>query len=373
MADKTTAAEGMEILSGNEAIARGAWEAGVKLASAYPGTPSTEILETLVDYDDIYCEWSPNEKVAVEVGAGAAFGGGRTLVCMKHVGLNVAADPFFSTSYTGVEAGLVIVTADDPGMHSSQDEQDNRNYAKFTRTPILEPSDSEEARAFTVAAFELSEKFDTPVLLRMVTRTSHSKSLVKLGERIPPKPVTAFRREWTKYIMMPANARVRHRVVEQRVLDLKEYAETCEFNRMEMGDTKVGIITSGATYGYLREALPSASFLKIGMPYPLPKKLIADFRAKVDKLYVVEESDPFMEEAIRLMGIKLDGGKELNTLQGELDARIVAASLDKAGVAGVEPRPSPRTAPCGSGLARQAADVLPGLFASGRVLDTQQA
>jgi indolepyruvate ferredoxin oxidoreductase alpha subunit len=335
MADKTTTVEGMEILSGNEAIARGAWEAGLKLASAYPGTPSTEILETLAEYDDVYCEWSPNEKVAMEVGVGAALAGGRALVCMKHVGLNVAADPFFSSSYIGVEAGLVVVTADDPGMHSSQNEQDNRNYAKFTRTPILEPSDSEEARAFTIAAFELSEKFDTPVLLRMVTRTSHSKSLVKVGERTPPKPTPAFRREWTKYIMMPVNARTRHKVVEQRVLDLKEYAEDCLFNTVEMGGTKVGIITSGATYGYLREALPGASFLKIGMPYPLPKKLIEDFRAKVDKLYVVEESDPFMEDAIRLMGIKIDGGKELNTLQGELDARIVAASLAKAGISGV--------------------------------------
>jgi indolepyruvate ferredoxin oxidoreductase alpha subunit len=335
MVDKTTTAEGIEILSGNEAIARGAWEAGLKLAAAYPGTPSTEILETLADYDDVYCEWSPNEKVAVEVGVGAALAGGRALVCMKHVGLNVAADPFFSSSYVGVEAGLVIVTADDPGMHSSQDEQDNRNYAKFARVPMVEPSDSEEARAYTMGAFELSERFDTPVLLRMTTRTSHSKSLVKVGERTPPKPVTAFRREWTKYIMMPANARVRHRMVEQRVLDLAEYAEDCPFNRVEMGDPKVGIITAGPIYGYVREALPNASVLKIGMVYPLPKKLIADFRSKVEKLYVVEESDPFMEEAIRLMGVRLDGGKELNTLQGELSSRIVAQSLKKAGVAGV--------------------------------------
>jgi indolepyruvate ferredoxin oxidoreductase alpha subunit len=335
MTDKTTATEAVEILSGNEAIARGAWEAGAKLASAYPGTPSTEILETLAGYEDIYCEWSPNEKVAVEVGVGAALAGGRALVCMKHVGLNVAADPFFSSSYIGVEAGLVIVTADDPGMHSSQGEQDNRNYAKFARVPIVEPSDSEEARAFTIAAFELSEQFDTPVLLRMTTRTSHSKSLVKVGERTPPKPAAEFRREWTKYIMMPANARVRHVVVEQRALDLAEYAEYCPFNRVEMGDPKVGIITSGAIYGYAREALPGASFLKIGMAYPLPKRLIAGFRSKVDKLYIVEESDPFMEEAIRLMGIKIDGGKELNTLQGELNARLVAQSLAKAGVPGL--------------------------------------
>jgi indolepyruvate ferredoxin oxidoreductase alpha subunit len=332
MTDKTATAEAVEILSGNEGIARGAWEAGVKLAAAYPGTPSTEILETLAEYEDVYCEWSPNEKVAMEVGVGASIAGGRTLVCMKHVGLNVAADPFFSASYIGVEGGLVVVTADDPGMHSSQDEQDNRNYAKFTRVPLLEPSDSQEALDFTVAAFEVSERFDTPVMLRMTTRTSHSKSLVKLGKRQELKPVTELKRDWTKYIMMPANARVRHRKVEQRLLDVAEYAETCPFNRMEMGDPKVGIITSGAIYGYAREALPGASFLKIGMPFPLPKKLIADFRSKVERLYVVEESDPFMEEAIRLMGVKIDGGKELNSLLGELDARLVAQSLAKAGV-----------------------------------------
>ena len=337
MAEKTVAGEAAEILSGNEAIARGAWEAGIKLAAAYPGTPSTEILETLADYEDVYCEWSPNEKVAMEVGVGAAIAGGRALVCMKHVGLNVAADPFFSASYIGVEAGMVVVTADDPGMHSSQDEQDNRNYAKFTRVPLLEPSDSGEAREFTVAAFALSESFDTPVLLRMTTRTSHSKSLVRMGERTKPRPIKEFRRDWTKYIMMPANARVRHRIVEERVLKLAEFAETCPFNRVEMGDPRVGIITSGAIYGYAREVLPGASFLKIGMPFPLPKRLIADFRSKVEKLYVVEESDPFMEEAIRLMGIKIDGGKELNTLLGELDSRLVAKSLAKAGVPGVNP------------------------------------
>ena len=342
MADKTTTAEAVEILSGNEAIARGAWEAGVKLAAAYPGTPSTEILETLAEYEDVYCEWSPNEKVAMEVGVGASIAGARTLVCMKHVGLNVAADPFFSASYVGVEGGLVVVSADDPGMHSSQDEQDNRNYAKFTRVPLVEPSDSAEAREFTVAAFELSERFDTPVMLRMTTRTSHSKSLVELGERQEPKPVTELKRDWTKYIMMPANARVRHRIVEQRLLDLAEYAETCPFNRVEMGDPEVGIITSGAIYGYAREALPGASFLKIGMTFPLPKKLIADFRSKVDKLYVVEESDPFMEEAIRLMGIKIDGGKELNSLLGELDARLVAQVAGQGRRPGCEPRPAPR-------------------------------
>jgi len=335
MAGKVETSAAVEILSGNEAIARGAWEAGVRLASAYPGTPSTEILEALAGYEGVYCEWSPNEKVAMEVGIGASMAGGRALVCMKHVGLNVAADPFFSSSYVGLEAGIVVVSADDPGMHSSQDEQDNRTYAKFARVPLLEPSDSGEAKEFMATAYELSERFDTPVLLRTTTRTSHSKSIVPLGERIPTKPVTQVRRDWNKYLMMPQNAITRHLVVEQRAVDLAEYAETCPLNRMEMGDPRVGIITSGAIYGYAREAAPEASFLKLGLTYPLPKKLIADFRSKVEKLYVVEELDPFLEEAIRLMGIKVDGGKELNTLQGELNARSVAASLAKVGVPGV--------------------------------------
>ncbi len=337
MTKKVETQEAVEILSGNEAIARGAWEAGVKLAAAYPGTPSTEILEAMAGYEGVYCEWSPNEKVAMEVGIGASMAGGRALVCMKHVGLNVAADPFFSSSYVGSEAGLVVVSSDDPGMHSSQDEQDNRNYARFTRVPLLEPSDSGEAKEFMIAAYELSERFDTPVLFRTTTRTSHSKSLVKLGERNAPRPVTELKRDITKYLMMPANATIRHPLVEQRVLDLAEYAEDCPFNRVEMGDTRVGIVTSGAIYGYAREAVPDASFLKLGLTFPLPKKLIADFRAKVDKLYVVEESDPFLEEAIRLMGIQIDGGKELNTLLGELNARSVAESLAKAGVPGVNP------------------------------------
>jgi indolepyruvate ferredoxin oxidoreductase alpha subunit len=336
MSSKVETLEALEILSGNEAIARGAWEAGIKLAAAYPGTPSTEILESLAEYDEVYCEWSPNEKVAMEVGIGASLAGGRALVAMKHVGLNVAADPFFSSSYVGIEAGIVIVSADDPGMHSSQDEQDNRNYAKFARVPVMEPADSGEAREFTIAAFELSERFDTPVLIRTTTRTSHSKSLVRMGERTPPKAVTALKRDWAKYVMMPANATVRHRLLEQRLLDLAEYAENCSFNRVEMGDTRVGIITSGATYGCVREALPQASYLKLGLTFPLPKKLVADFRSRVDKLYVVEELDPFLEEAIRLMGITIDGGKEMNTLLGELNARLVAESFAKAGVPGVD-------------------------------------
>lgn len=325
----------VEILSGNEAIARGAWEAGVKLAAAYPGTPSTEILEEMATYKEVYSEWSPNEKVAMEVGIGASMAGGRALVCMKHVGLNVASDPFFSSSYVGLEAGVVVVSADDPGMHSSQDEQDNRNYAKFARVPLLEPADSGEAKDFMKAAFELSERFDTPVLFRTTTRISHSKSLVELGERVEAEPVVKLKRNWTKYTMMPANALARHPVVEQRALDLAAYAEECPFNRIEMGDPRVGVITSGSAYGYTREALPDASYLKLGMTFPLPQKMIAEFRSKVEKLYIVEESDPFLEEAIRLMGIQIDGGKELNTLLGEISPGLVARSLARAGVPGV--------------------------------------
>jgi indolepyruvate ferredoxin oxidoreductase alpha subunit len=348
------------ILSGNEAIARGAWEAGVKLGAAYPGTPSTEILEELAKYKDVYCEWSPNEKVAVEVGIGASMAGGRAIVCMKHVGLNVAADPFFSSSYVGLEAGLVVVSADDPGMHSSQDEQDNRNYAKFARVPLLEPSDSAEAKEFVKAAFELSERFDTPVLLRTTTRTSHSKSLVELGDRVETEPVVKLKRNWTKYTMMPQNALARHPLVEQRVRDLAEYAEDCPFNRIEMGDPRVGIITSGVAYAYTREAVPGASFLKLGLTFPLPKKMVAKFRSLVDKLYVVEESDPFLEEAVRLMGVEIDGGKELNTLLGEISPSSIAQSLAKAGVPGVNQALLAEVRPPAEGLPGRPPTLCPG-------------
>ena len=323
-----------EILSGNEAIARGAWEAGVRLAAAYPGTPSTEILENIAKYDGIYAEWSPNEKVAMEVGTGASWAGARVLVCMKHVGLNVAADPFFSVANTGVEGGMVIVSADDPGMHSSQDEQDNRNYAKFAKIPVIEPSDSGEAKEYLKLAYELSERFDTPVLFRTTTRTSHSKSMVELGERPELQPLTKMTKNWTKYTMMPQNAMVKHPLVEQRLLDLAEYAETSPLNRMEMGDPRVGILTSGAAYSYAREAFPGASFLKLGMTYPVPERLIADFRSKVEKLYVIEELDPFLEEILKVKGIKIDGGKDLIPVCGEIDPGLVARALGAAGVPG---------------------------------------
>ncbi len=325
----------VEILSANEAIARGAWEAGVRVASAYPGTPSTEILEAVAQYPEIYSEWSPNEKVAMEVAIGASMAGARALVCMKHVGLNVAADPFFSASYIGVEGGLVVVSADDPGMHSSQDEQDNRNYAKFAKMPLIEPSDSAEAKDYLVLAYELSERFDTPVLFRTTTRTSHSKSIVELRERPELEPITKLQRNWTKYTMMPANAIVRHPVVEQRLLDLAQYAESSLLNRIEMGDPRTGIVTSGAAYGYAREAFPEASFLKLGMTYPLPAKLIAEFRGKVERLYVVEELDPFLEDLIELMGVKVDGGKNVISILGELDPGIIARALAADGVLGV--------------------------------------
>jgi indolepyruvate ferredoxin oxidoreductase alpha subunit len=335
-AERAAGARERVILSGNEALARGAWEAGVRFASAYPGTPSTEILESLVRYEEVYCEWAPNEKVAIEAATGASLAGARALACMKHVGLNVSADPFFSASHIGVNGGFVIVSADDPAMHSSQDEQDNRQYARFAKMPMVEPSEAEEAREYIRAAYELSEMFDAPVLLRMTTRTSHSQGVVEFGERGPVlEPLTTLDRDPSKNLMMPHNARRRHAFIEQRLLDIADWAETTTLNRVEMGDPRVGIVTSGAAYGSAREAFPGASFLKLGLTYPLPRKLIADFRARVDKLYVVEELDPFLEELIRLQGIQVDGGKDVLPLLGEFDPGLVARSLSAAGVPGV--------------------------------------
>jgi indolepyruvate ferredoxin oxidoreductase alpha subunit len=310
-------AEKRVLLSGNEAIARGAFESGVKVATAYPGTPSTEILESLRSYPGLHAEWSPNEKVALETGMGAAFGGVRALVVMKHVGVNVAADPLFTLSYTGLRGGLVLVTADDPEMHSSQNEQDNRNYAKFAKVPMLEPSDSQEAKDFVKVAFELSEKFDTPVMLRTTTRVSHSKSIVFLEEpaELPLRPKLV--KEPMKFVMLPANARKRHPVVEKRMEELARFAETFQGNRLEWGDLKVGIITSGISYQYAKEILPEASYLKLGMVYPLPKEMIQSFASRVEKLLVVEELDPFIEEQVRAMGIDVRG-KNFFPLCGEL-------------------------------------------------------
>ncbi|HEX2768528.1 MAG TPA: indolepyruvate ferredoxin oxidoreductase subunit alpha [Geobacteraceae bacterium] len=324
------------ILSGNEAIARGAFEAGVKVATAYPGTPSTEILENIIQYEGINASWSPNEKVSLDIGIGASFGGGRALVAMKHVGVNVAADPLFTLSYTGVNGGLVLVTADDPEMHSSQNEQDNRNYAKFVKVPMLEPADSQECKDFTRLAFEISEQFDTPVMLRTTTRISHSKSIVELGEPVQGLPEPKLVRNAAKLVMLPGNARVRHPLVEERVKKLGEYGTNSDINRVEMRSKAIGVITSGVPYQYVREVLPDASTLKLGMIYPLPMELIREFASRVKKLYVVEELDPFIEEQVRAAGITVIG-KELLPICGELTPGRIRDAFVEAGVVGADP------------------------------------
>ncbi len=304
------------LMIGNEAVSRGLYEGGIGLVSSYPGTPSTEITEFLSKYDDIHSEWAPNEKVAMEVAFGASLSGIRSACAMKHVGLNVAADPLFTLSYTGVNAGMVVCVADDPAIHSSQNEQDSRHYAIAAKVPMLEPSDSRESLEFAKAAFELSEKFDTPVLLRMCTRVSHSQSLVETGERIPC-PQKPYDKNPSKYVMMPSNAIKRHVFVEERTKKLIEFAETCPFNRVEKGGDEIGIITSGTAYQYVKEVFgDSVSVLKIGMPNPLPKKLILDFANNVKKLYVFEELDPVIETHCRNLGLK-PVGKEIFSMLGE--------------------------------------------------------
>lgn len=322
-----------EILSGNEAIARGAYEAGVRVASAYPGTPSTEILENVVTYPGIDTSWAPNEKVALEVGIGASFGGARALVTMKHVGVNVAADPLFTLSYTGVNGGLVLVSADDPEMHSSQNEQDNRNYARFAKIPMLEPADSRECKEFTQLAFELSERFDTPVMLRTTTRTSHGKSIVELAEPVADLPQPQLVRNAAKLVMLPGNAKIRHPLIEERTRKLSEYGNTAAVNRVELRDTAIGIITSGVPYQYVREVLPQASTLKLGLVHPLPADLIREFASKVKRLFVVEELDPFFEDQIRAMGIHVVG-KEILPVCGELSPGIVRNAFSGIGIVG---------------------------------------
>ncbi len=314
-----------EIMLGNEAFARGAYEAGVGVVSSYPGTPSTEITENIVHYEGVYAEWAPNEKVALEVACGASFGGARALCCMKHVGLNVAADPLFTASYTGVNGGLVIIVADDPGMHSSQNEQDSRFYARSAHLPMLEPSDAQEAKDFMSAAYDLSEKFDTPVLVRSTTRISHSRGLVEPGERKPAE-LKPYEKNIGKYVMMPGMAKARHIIVEKRTADLAEFADSFALNKIEMNDSKIGVVTSGICYDYVKEALPNASVLKLGMVYPLPKKLIADFASKVEKLYVIEELEPFIENQIKTMGIAVTG-KDIFTLQGEYSVNLIKKQL----------------------------------------------
>lgn len=311
-----------KLLIGNEAVARGLYEAGLRVASSYPGTPSTEITECVAKYDEIYSEWAPNEKVAMEVAIGAAIAGARSFCAMKHVGLNVAADPLFTASYTGINAGMVIAVADDPGMHSSQNEQDSRHYAKASKIMMLEPSDSNECLQYAKLAFELSEKFDTPVILRLTTRVAHSRSLATVSERVD-NGLLEYKKDPMKYVMMPGMAIKKHIVVEQRILDQVAWAETAEINTEEINSAEIGVITSGITYQYAKEALgKNASYLKLGCVYPLPVEKIKAFAAKCKKVYVLEELDPFMEEHCKQNGIEVIG-KEAFTLQGEYSQSLI--------------------------------------------------
>lgn len=337
-----------KLLLGDFAVARGAWEAGVKVAAAYPGTPSTEITEELARYDDVYSEWSPNEKVALEVGIGASIRGARTIVSMKHVGLNVACDPLFTASYTGVNGGLVVAVADDPSVFSSQNEQDTRLTAVSAQIPVLEPSDSMEAKEFAKLAFELSEQYDTPVILRLTTRVAHSQSLVELGER-QELPLRAYTKDIAKYVMMPANARVKHTVVEERMAKMSADANRFAINRIEMGDTKLGIICSGGVYEYVKEALPEASVLKLGMVYPLPYEMIEKFAASVDRCIVAEELAPHIETLVKAHGIEVEG-KNIFPRCGEFSAnlirRCILGKADTVAAAQVPARPPVLCAGC---------------------------
>lgn len=314
-------------MSGNEAIALGAYEAGVHVASGYPGTPSTEIMENLSRYEGVYTEWAPNEKVGLEVAIGASFAGGRALATMKHVGVNVAADPLFTASYTGGRGGLVIISADDPEMHSSQNEQDNRNYACAAKVPMLEPSEPAEAKEYLKTAYRLSEELDTPVFLRITTRISHVKGRVEKGERAATQGTPDIEKVPGKFVMLPANARKRRVAVEERMEKCKEIAETASFNTLEKGDTTRGFITSGVSYLYVKEAFPDAAVLKLGMCWPLPEKMIRRFAESVEELVIVEELDPFLETHIRAMGIACRG-KEIIPSQGELNTAIVRQALE---------------------------------------------
>ena len=335
--------ENKAILLGNEAIARGAYEAGVKVSAAYPGTPSTEISENIVKYKEIYAEWSPNEKVAMEVAIGASISGVRAMASMKHVGVNVAADPLYTISYSGVNGGLVLVAADDPGMYSSQNEQDTRCVARAAQVPVLEPSDSAEAKEFVKFAFDMSEKYDTPVIVRTTTRLAHSQGLVELCERkeVPDKP---YERNVQKYVMMPANAQKRHLVVEERTKAMIEDGCSFPINRIEYNDLSVGFITSGIPYTYVKEAFPNASVLKLGMVNPLPRKLIEEFASKVDTLYIFEELDPVIEEQVKSWGIKAIG-KEIFTVQGEYSANMIRKAILKEELSLASPAAVPARPP----------------------------
>jgi indolepyruvate ferredoxin oxidoreductase alpha subunit len=337
-------------MTGNEAVARGFWQGGGRVVSAYPGTPSTEITENAALYPELYAEWAPNEKVALEAALGAAVGGARALAAMKHVGLNVAADPLFTAAYTGVNAGLVVITADDPGMHSSQNEQDNRHYARAAKLPCLEPADSAEALDFTQLALELSERFDTPVLLRLTTRVSHGQSIVEVGGRAEAE-LKPYARDIQKYVMAPAGARPRHVVLEKRLLDLAAFAEEIAVNRAEMRDKAIGIVCSGAAYQYVREALPEASVFKLGLVFPLPERRLREFAAAVETLYVVEELDPFVEQQLKSWGLTCRG-KELFPPLGEIFPQHIKAAVGGATAEppqetpGLPPRPPVLCAGC---------------------------
>ena len=315
-----------QLMLGNKALARGLYEAGCSVVSSYPGTPSTEVTEEIAKYDEVYCEWAPNEKVAMEVAFGACLAGKRSFCGMKHVGLNVAADPLFTCSYTGVNAGMLICVADDAGMHSSQNEQDSRHYAISAKVPMIEPSDSAEAKEFTKLAYELSEKFDTPVIIKMCTRVAHSQSVVDTEDRIVPE-IKKYEKNIAKYVMMPGNAIRRHPFVEERTRKLTEYANNCPFNKVEMGDTKLGIITSSTSYQYAKEVFgDKASILKLGLINPLPVELILDFADKVEKLVIIEELDPIIENHCKQLGLEVTG-KDVLPIEGEFSQNLIAEKL----------------------------------------------
>jgi indolepyruvate ferredoxin oxidoreductase alpha subunit len=326
-------------MSGNEGVARGAWEAGVTVAASYPGTPATEILEVLARYPDVYAEWAPNEKVAFEVAMGASVAGARSLVAMKHVGLNVAADPLMTATFTGVRGGFIVAVSDDIGMGSSQNAQDTRYYARFAKVPLFEPSDSEEARAFVVEALRLSEEMDTPAILRLTTRISHVRSLVNLTERSAPQ-FLGFSKDPAKYVMVPGHARKKHPKVLQRMRDLVRLAEVSPLNRIEWSDREIGVIASGPAYVYAREAFPEASFLKLGFSFPLAEKLIREFASKVKRLYIVEELEGLVEADVLTMGIKVDSAGKLPRI-GELSPQRIGVGLGAKGGRDTAAEPSP--------------------------------
>ncbi len=347
-----------KLLSGNEALALGAYHAGVVVAAAYPGTPSTEILQSLAAFDDVYAEWSTNEEVAMAVGLGATYTGVRALVSLKQVGLNVASDAFMAAATTGINGGLVVICADDPGIHSSQNEQDNRHYAVLAKVPMLEPSDSQEAYDLMAQSFDISERFDTPVLVRTTTRISHSKSVVVTErERTVPPRQPAFKHDSQKYVLLPTTARLRRPVIEERLVKLAEYAETFALNQAILGNRSLGIVSSGVAYQYAREVFPKASFLKLTMTYPLPQRMLREFAAQVDRLLVIEELDPFLEQNIKAMGIEVMG-KEFIPRLGELNPEIVEEAAQRAGL--IARRPHRQAVDIASELPRRPPLLCPG-------------